>query len=240
MLYSNKIIEDSEKLNELVSLESQIKAVRLQDKHGKQKLHEDMKKLLELITKSNEDISEEVTKEKTETSNNNKKALENLNNKPLEIMKDRCVIASYLLSPLSKNTNHENTSHSKLVKDSNSNRVNDLLIHNTIPNTLLYNLLTFRDTGKVFELKGDLQKMTTNKNYNVDLANLADKMLMYDFPKQMNFDLKCLGGKSTRDSTFINLLKSPGLIVCASGISNTTLVPSDPDELCNRLKLIMQ
>ena len=49
------------------------------------------------------------------------------------------------MSPLSKITNPENTSQFKLVKDSSSNRLNDLLIHNTIPITLHDNLLTFRE-----------------------------------------------------------------------------------------------
>ena len=109
------------------------------------------------------------------------------------------------MSPLSKITNPENTSQFKLVKDSNSNRVNDLLIHKSIPITLHDNLLTFRDINKVFELKGDLLEMVTNKNYNVDLASLEDKKLMYDFAKQMNFDLKAVGKKSTRDKTLIKI-----------------------------------
>ena len=57
------------------------------------------------------------------------------------------------MSPLSKITNPENTSQFKLVKDSNLNRVNDLKINRTIPITLYNNKLTFRDTGKEFELK---------------------------------------------------------------------------------------
>ena len=40
--------EDIQNLNELISLESQVKAVRLQDRLGKQKFHEDMKKYLNL------------------------------------------------------------------------------------------------------------------------------------------------------------------------------------------------
>ena len=88
-------------------------------------------------------------------------------------MNDRGIIASYLLSPLAKNTNPENSAQFKLVKDSTSIRVNDLLIHNSIPITLHDNLLTFRDTGKIFELK-DLLKMITNKKYNVGLASLQD------------------------------------------------------------------
>ena len=52
MLYAFKHNDHVENLNELVSLQSQVKAVRLQDRLGKQIFHEDMKKLFEPITKS--------------------------------------------------------------------------------------------------------------------------------------------------------------------------------------------
>ena len=99
-------------------------------------------------------------------------------------------------------------------------------------------MLTFRDTGKEFELKGDILKMITNNNYNVDHASLADKKLMYDFAKEMHFDLEAVGKKSTRDRTLIKLLKSPAIM--ASGVSKTIFLLSDPDELFNRLKLLLQ
>ena len=44
MLYATKNNDDLENLKELVSLENQVKVVRLQDKLGKQMFHEDMKK----------------------------------------------------------------------------------------------------------------------------------------------------------------------------------------------------
>ena len=111
-------------------------------------------------------------------------------------------------------------------------------INKTIPITLHDNFLTFRDTNKVFELQGDLLKMITNKNYNVDLASLQDRKLMFDFAKEMNFDMKTQGNKSTRDRTLIKLLKSPAII--ASGVSKTKFLSSDPNELCDRLKLLLQ
>ena len=70
-------------------------------------------------------------------------------------MNDRGILAFYLLSPLSKITNLGNTSQFKQVKDHNSKRVNDLLLHKTIPITLYDNLLTVRDTGKIFEFNED-------------------------------------------------------------------------------------
>ena len=231
MMYSIKNIEDLKDLNELVSLQGQVKGVRLPDKLGEQNYHQKSEKLFEPVTKSIKDASEEVTKTISETSIKNNQAIENLNNKLLEIMNDRGILATYLMSPLSKITNPENTSQFKLVKDHNSNRVNDLEINKTIPITLYGNILTFRDTNKQFELKGDLLEMITNSKFNVDLASLSDKKLMYDFAKEMNFDMRAQGNKSIRDRKLIKLPNSLGLMVSASGISKTIFLSSDPNEL---------
>ena len=193
-----------------------------------------MKKIFEPLTKSLESTSQDIKKTTTETSIKNNQAIENLNNKLLEILNDRGKISSL------KITNPENTSQFKLVKSSASNRVNDLRINKTIPVTFHDNLLTLLDTNKQFELKGELLKLIANENYNVDLANLSDKKLMYDFAKEMNFDLKAQGNKSTRVKTLIELLKSPGLMVSAFDISKTIFFSSDPDEIRDRLKLLLQ
>ena len=142
----------------------------------------------------------------TEASIKNNKTLENLNDKLLEIVNDGALLATYLMSPLSKITNPEHTSQFKLVKDPSSKRVNYLIINKTIPVTLYNNLLTFRDTDEKFELQRDLLKLITNKKYNVDIANLQDKKLMYDFAKEMYFDEKALCNKSTRDKSLIDCL----------------------------------
>ena len=219
MLFPIKDRQDLENLNELALLQDQLKAVRLQDNLGKQKFHEDMKKVLEPVTKTIKDVSEGVTKTMMITSKENNLALEKLNNKLLEVMNDRGIVASYLLSPLSKITNPENNTQFKLVKDHNSNRVNDLLINKSIPITLHDSLLTYPDTNKQFELKGELLEMITNKNFSVDFAKLSDKNLIYDFAKEMNFDLKAQGNKSTRDRTLIKVLKTPSIMASASGVS---------------------
>ena len=72
--------------------------------------------------------------------------------------------------------------------------------------------------------------MITKENYNVDLASLADKNLLHDFAKEMHFDVRRQRRKSTRDHKLIKLPKSPGLMVSASGISNTVILSYDPDE----------
>ena len=137
----------------------------------------------------------------TGTPIRNDKVSEDSNDKLLEILIDRGFSASFLMSSSSKITNPEQTSRFKLIKGPTSNRVNDLLIHRTIPVTLYNNLLTFRDEDKKFELQGDLLKMITKKDYNVVVAELMDKK-MFDFAKEMYFVEKVPGHKSTRGNLF--------------------------------------
>ena len=80
MLFPIKDREDLQKLNELVSLQNQVKVVRLQDKLGKQIFHEDMKKVFEPVTKSLKNTSQDITKTITESSIKNNQVIENLNN----------------------------------------------------------------------------------------------------------------------------------------------------------------
>ena len=126
MLFPIKNIEDLKDLNAAVSLQNQVKFVRLQHKLGKQNLHEDMKEVFEPVTKSLEKTSQSITKTTAESSITNNKATENLNNKLLEKMNDRGILATYLMSPLSKKSIPENSTEFKIIKDSTSNRVSDL------------------------------------------------------------------------------------------------------------------
>ena len=59
-----------------------------------------MKKVFEPVTKSLEITSENITKTLTENSINNNKAIENLNEKVLELMNNNGLIAPYLASSL--------------------------------------------------------------------------------------------------------------------------------------------
>ena len=109
---------------------------------------------------------------------------------------------------LSKTAHPEHSSHFKLVKHPNSIRVNDFLLNEIIPNTLFDNLLPFRDTNKKFELEEEHLKKLTNRNYNVDLINLSDGKLLFEFAEEVFFDDKAVDSKSTRDTTLINMTKS--------------------------------
>ena len=68
MMFAINNREELDKLEELASLQDQVKVVRLQDKLGKQNFHEDMKKVFEPVTKSLENTSENLTKAITESS----------------------------------------------------------------------------------------------------------------------------------------------------------------------------
>ena len=63
----------------LASLQSQVKDVRLQDRLGKQNIHEDLKKVFEPVTKSLEKPQKIYQKTLTETSIKNHKAISDLN-----------------------------------------------------------------------------------------------------------------------------------------------------------------
>ena len=173
----------------------------------------------------------------TESSKEKNKAVAILIDKLLKIMNDRGILTSYLLSPFFKVTNPEFKNQIKLVKDPISNTVSVLLINIALPVTLYDILFTFRDTHKKFEMEGKLLKIMTNKNYNVDLAKILDKELLFEFAKGMCFDQKALGNEGTNDYTFINLLKSAASM--ASDIF-TIFLPDNPSDLCDRLKLLPQ
>ena len=64
------------------------------------------------------------------------------------------------------------------------------------------------------------------------------KKTIYEFAKEMNYDTKNVGRPSVRHSSIIKILDSPAII--ASGISRTIFLSSNPDELCDRLKLLLQ
>ena len=231
-------VEDLQKLDEAVSLQNQVNEVRLQDKLGEQNYHEDSKKIFKPMTDAIKSTSESITKTLTENSFNNNKAIENINEKILELMDEKGMIAPYLVSSLSNVFNLENKSQFRLRKDPNSTKISDFLIHRGIPVTLFSNMITFRDSNKSFKLEGDLLKLITNHKFNAGHSSPQDKKLFYEFVKEMNYDTKSIGRPSIRHNSIIKILDSPAIM--ASGISKTIFLSSNADELCERLKLLLQ
>ena len=175
MMFPIRNIEDLQNLNEAVSLQNQVKVVRLQDKIGKQNFHENMEEVFEPLTDTLKKTSDNITKTITENSINNNKAIENLNEKILELMNDKGMIAPYLTTSLVEVFKKDNKSQFRLRKDHNSTKINDFLIHGTILVTIFSNMITFRDSNKTFRLEGDLLKVITNYKFNVDHSSPQDK-----------------------------------------------------------------
>ena len=238
MLYSIKNEEDLEKLNEAISLQNQVKEVRLQNKLGEQNYHENINKFFKPMTDEIKNTSEKITKTLTENSINNNKAIENLNEKILELMNDQGLIAPFLTSSLVEVFRKDNKSQFRLRKDPDSTKLNDFLIHGKIPVTIFSNMITFRDSDKTFKLEGDLLKVITNHKFNVDHSNQQDRKIIYKFANEMNYDTKSTGRPSNRHSSLIRLLDQPAIM--ASGVSKTIILSSNPNELCDRLKLLLQ
>ena len=238
MLIPIRNVEDLQNLNEAVSLQKDVKVVRLQDKLGKQNFHEDIKQVFEPMTNAIKKTSENITKSITEASINNNKAIENSNEKILELMNDNGMIASYLALPLVEVFRKDNKSHFRIRKDPNSTKLNDFLIHGSLPITIFSNMITFRDSNKSFRLEGDLLKVITNYKFNVDHSNPQDKKIIYGLAKEMKYDTKSTGRPSTRHESMVRLLNHPAIM--ASGFSKTKILSSDPNELCDSLKLLLQ
>ena len=238
MLYSIKNEEDLEKLNEAISLQNQVKEVRLQNKLGEQNYHENINEFFKPMTDEIKNTSEKITKTLTENSINNNKAIENLNEKILELMNDQGLIAPFLTSSLVEVFRKDNKSQFRLRKDHDSTKLNDFLIHGKIPVTIFSSMINFRDSDKTFKLEGDLLKVITNHKFNVDHSNQQDRKIIYKFAKEMNYDTKSTGRPSVRHSSLIRLLDQPAIM--ASGVSKTIILSSNPNELCDRLKLLLQ
>ena len=236
MLFPIKNSEELEKLNELVSLQNQVKTVRLQGKLGEQNFHEDMKKVYEPLTNTIKNVSENISKTLTKSSINNNKAIENLNEKVLESMNDTGLVDSSLLEVLKS----DNKGQFRLIKDPNSIKTNDFLINENVPVTIFNNMLTFRDTNKIFKLEGDLLEVMSNNKFNVDHSNQQNREIIREFAKEMKYNtVKNKRRPPIRHKSMIRLLNQPP--ITASGFTKTTIIlSSDPDELCNRLRLLLQ
>ena len=234
MLYSIKNVEDLEKLNEAISLQNDVKVIRLQNKLGKQNFHEDLKEVFEPMTNAIKNTSENITKSITENSINNNKAIEKLNEKILESMNDKGLIDGSLIEVIKS----DNKGQFRLTKDPNSTKPNDFLINEKVPVTIFSNMITFRNTKKVFKIEGDLYKLITDYKLNVDHSNKQNQQMIYEFGKEMKYKLKNKGRPSIRHNSMVRLLNQPPIM--ASGFSKTIFLSENADELCDRLKLLLQ
>ena len=167
----------------------------------------------------------------------NNKTIEKLNERILELMNDKGMIAPYLASSLVNRFTPENKKLFRFKKDVNLTKMNDFLINRGKPVTLFSNMLTFRDSIKSFNLDGDLLATMKLYDFNVSHCNPQDQKLIYESGKEMNFNIEQKGRGSERDKSMIILLKSPAIM--ASGVT-TMIMAENPDELCNGLNLLIK
>ena len=95
--------------------------------------------------------------------------------------------------------------------------MNDFFMNEGITVFTFINMLTFGDSNKSFKVDGDLIETATNYDFNVSKSDPKDQKLIYEFGKEMNFNIRQKERKSNRDKSMIKLLKSPA--IKASGIS---------------------
>ena len=76
--------------------------------------------------------------------------------------------------------------------------MNDFLIIEGKPVTLVSKMLIFRDSNISFKLDGDLLETMTKYDFNVSHPDPKNQKLIYEFGKEMNFNIKQNGRKSDR------------------------------------------
>ena len=143
MLYPINNREDLQNLNDAILLQNQVQEVRLQNSLGDENYHEDINKFFKPMPDELKNTSEKITRTLTENSINNNKAIENLNEKILELMDEKGMIAPYLALSLVEVFKKDNKSQFRLRKDPNSTKLNDFLIHGIIPVTIFSNMIVF-------------------------------------------------------------------------------------------------
>ena len=121
----------------------------------------------------------------------------------------------YIASSLVNLFKLENKSQLRLIKDLNSTKRNDFLIHGSIPVTLYSDMLSFRYRNKSCKIDGGLSNRLTNYIFIVGHFNLQDRKIFREFAEELNFDTKKIGRKSSRDRSIVELFTA----IIAPGVS---------------------
>ena len=79
----------------------------------------------------------------------------------------------------------------------------------------------------------------SNNKFNVDHSNQQNGEIIREFAKEMKYNtVKNEGRPPVRHKSMIRLLNQPP--TTGSGFTKTIILSSNPDELCNRLRLLLQ
>ena len=202
---------------------------------GKQGYHYDVKELFEQITKVVTDSNQKFFEE----TKINTKVIEDLDEsnkyvKTLESMNKKEVFHSSLIRPIAKLLVPKNRSQFRLIDDPDSDNWKDYKM-NGEKVTIYDDQLLFRDTVVVFTLKREILLLITDYDFNK--TESPDAKQLIHFLDEMHFNIRATC-KSNRDRTLIKKYYIKRSIL-ASGL-RTVFLSENPDELCDKLKLLLQ
>ena len=155
-----------EKLIELVSLQDQVKCLRLQDKLGKQNFHGDMKKVFELITDYVKQTAQETIGAPEDTARATELKGEETNNainKMGDSIKYAINFDLRLTEPLSEVANSKITSQFRLQVNLFSKK---FYITKNVSIAFHGKSLAFIGSNEKSDLEGDILELMTNQNFN--------------------------------------------------------------------------
>ena len=114
-------------MTKLPSLQNQVINSTIHDELREQNFHEAMKKVFEPVSHTVKGASEDGTETMMVTSKENSKTITNLNEKVLDVLNSRGIIATCIATPLLNFFKPENTSQFKSLNDSTPNKVKKFL-----------------------------------------------------------------------------------------------------------------
>ena len=235
MIYATKIKEEMKDVEELDDLQSNAKQVRSVEISGKLGYHYDINELFETITKAVTDGHQNLPKETKSTTKADMELDESKKYiKTLESLNKNEVISSSFIRPLAKLLVPKNKSQFRLKDDPDSD--NWKVYKKNCEKVTFYNdKLLFRDSGVVFTLQGDI--LSTITGYDFKKSHSPDAKQIINFLKEMHFNTRATG-KSNRHKNLIKNYYNTRAILASE--LKIIFLSGNPNELCERLKLLIQ
>ena len=172
------------------------------EKMGKQGLHCNIKEIFEPITKAVTDGNQKLHEE---TSCNTKSFEEldesNVHIKALELMNKNRIIHSSLIRPIAKLLEPTIKSQFRIHDDPDSDNWKDYIMKGEKV-TIYETELVFKNSAKIFTLRGDVLKKITDYIFNT--KDSTEAKLFMDLVGEMHSSIHS-GGKGLRDRNLIKI-----------------------------------
>ena len=162
----------------------------------------------------------------------------NVHVKILELLNKNGIIQWSLITPKEKLLVLTNGSQFRLYHDPDSDKWNDLVM-NGEKVTKYDDKIFFKNSGKIFALRGDVLKLNTDDKFNT--TNSPDGKPIIEFMDEIRFDVHARG-KNLRDKNLIksNFQKSASLASWLKRSERPVFIPEKSNEIYDRLCLIME